>query len=307
MRWGGLLSFIILLLVNLLVVGLYVLWCLIRYREKRKDWNSSLWYRVVVMLLCPVIAPLLFILGHLLRIIAYRNPVDLEDVVFSKDRVKTYVFADEEQERNIVPLEDAIAVSDTDSLRGLMMSVVKGDVKDSLATIAMALNSEDSETSHYAASVLQEALDRFRSNVQKGYQSLKEDPKGRVADGQLLLDYMNPVMQQRVFTDLEQKSLVVIMDDVGELVYGQIRRKMKTEHLEGLSMRLLEVEDFENCQKWCERAEYLYPQELSTYTCQLKLFFSTGKRNQFFRVLEDLRESDIIVDNETLELIRVFL
>ena len=39
-----------------------------------------------------------------------------------------------------------------------MLNVIRGDYRNSLAAINLALNSEDSETAHYAASVLQDVL-----------------------------------------------------------------------------------------------------------------------------------------------------
>ena len=58
----------------------------------------------------------------------FRQEVDLDDVIFSKERVKTNVKADEERERNLVPLEEALAVSDKKNLRMLMLNVIRGDL-----------------------------------------------------------------------------------------------------------------------------------------------------------------------------------
>lgn len=55
----------------------------------------------------------------------------------------------------MAPLEESLAVSDKRNMRMLMLNVIRGDMQKSLESITMALNSEDSETSHYAASVLQ--------------------------------------------------------------------------------------------------------------------------------------------------------
>ena len=44
---------------------------------------------------------------------------------------------------------------------------------------------------------------------------------------------------------------------------------------------------------------------LAAYTCRLKLYFTMGEKEKFFEVLQELKESDIIIDNETLELIRI--
>ena len=50
-----------------------------------------------------------------------------------------------------------------------------------------------------------------------------------------------------------------------------------------------------------------YPRVLSSYTCQLKLYFSCGNKEKFFQVMQELRKLDITIDNETLELIRTFM
>lgn len=55
-----------------------------------------------------------------------------------------------------------------------------------------------------------------------------------------------------------------------------------------------------------QTGEKCYPDMLATYTCLLKLYFSLDSREQFFEVMDELRSSDIVIDNETLELIRVF-
>ena len=55
-----------------------------------------------------------------------------------------------------------------------------------------------------------------------------------------------------------------------------------------------------------DKSRELYPAELSTYTCYLKLYFTEGNKKHFFDELEKLKNSDIVIDRETLELIRIF-
>ena len=49
-----------------------------------------------------------------------------------------------------------------------------------------------------------------------------------------------------------------------------------------------------------------YPNTLATYSCFLKLYFSNGQREKFFATIDDLKRSSVVIDRETLELIRVF-
>lgn len=294
---------LIILAVNILVVLIYVIAGYLRKKEKK----FSIAMKAMVMLLCPVVGAVFLALGELFFRLFFAQAMDLDDVIFSKDRVKTYLHPDEERERNLVSVEEALAITDKENLRELMLNVVRGDVRNSLASLSMALNSEDSETAHYAASVLQDILNDFRANVQKRYQEILQGSDNRVLLAAELIDYMNQVLEQKVFTGLEQKSMTDLMEQVCEILYKEDKEKMMSSHYEVVSMRLLDVRDYEKCRKWCERAAVQYPGVLSSYTCRLKLYFSCEDRENFFQVLDELKKSNIVIDNETLEMIRVFL
>lgn len=299
------LIFILILIVNFIIALVYLILNVFWKKDNRK----SCWLRFFVMLLCPVTGPLAFFLGYVFFRLFFRREVDLADVVFSKERVKTYMHADEDRERNLVPLEEGIAITDTENLRRLMLNVARTDIQESLSAISLALDSGDSETAHYAASVLQDALNDFRANVQKNYQYMKQDEnkEERPEYAHMMIEYMDQVLKQRVLTEMEQKNQVDILDDVCEMLYAMEPEKMESREFEAISMRLLEVEDYVRCRKWCDRAVIQCPNTLSTYTCQLKLYFSTGEKEAFFSTLEKLRKSGVSIDSETLELIRVFI
>ena len=187
-----------------------------------------------------------------------------------------------------------------------MMNIVRGDIKKFLAAISLALDSEDTETAHYAASVLQDALNDFRINVEKQYQLVIQGDENQSIYAEALIEYMNQVLEQKVFTDMEQKSYVERMDEVCEIYYTGYSDQFTSSQFEAITMRLLEVEEYEKCRKWCERAKLHYPNTLSTYTCQLKLYFNSGQKENFFKAVEELKHSSVVVDKETLELLRVF-
>lgn len=296
---GQTVALICLLVLNTLTAVIYLLW-----NVSRK--NKGCVFRTIVMIICPVVGICFFMLSYIWFKLFFSAPVDLEDVVFSKERVKTVTHAEEERERNMVPLEEAIEVTGEKDLRVLMMNVVRGDIQKFLASIALALNSEDTETAHYAASVLQDALNDFRMSVEKQRQLVEEGAPNMPIYAEQLIDYMNQVLEQKVFTDMEQKNYVGIMDEICDIYYEKYPGKMTSSQFEAISMRLLEIKDFVNCKKWCDRAGYHYPNTLSTYTCQLKLYFTNGQKKQFFEVIEELKKSSVVIDSETLELIRVF-
>ncbi len=279
----------------------YVFWVIIKLNK-----DKSLLIRTIVIALCPVVGIVFIGLSYIWYKVFMSAPVNLEDVIFGKEHPKFETKAEEDKEKNMIPLEEAIAITEKQDLRTLMMNVVSSDIKNSLSSITLALNSEDTETAHYAASVLQDALNDFRTMVDKEYKDILEDAPDKYERCSHLIDYMDQVLSQKVFIEMEQRSYVGIMEAVGEILYMGEPDGITSVQFEAISLRLLGIEDFEKCEKWCERARIHCPSALSSYTCQLKLFFSMNRRDDFFRVIDELKASPIVIDRETLELIRVF-
>ncbi|MBQ9489684.1 MAG: hypothetical protein IKO03_05650 [Lachnospiraceae bacterium] len=307
--------FLVIIILNTIVCVLFVIWGYFQqmYSDdselKRTQMTMPGYYlQAFVMLICPVIGPLFFITAQVIYAYFFRNGADLADVIFGKDKVKAPRKAEEEIERNRVPLEEALAVSDRQSLRGLMLDVVRGDVQKSLASINLALNSEDSETSHYAATVMRDSLNDFRQTSQEKYNAFKEDyaePEERACD---LIEFMNEVLSQEVFPEMEQKGFVEKMDEACTFLYNdeEYRDKLSIQYIEWVGILLLKLRSYDRVQFWCEVAKELFPNELATYTLQLKLYFSMENREKFFNVMEELKKADVVIDRETLELIRIF-
>ena len=309
--------FLLVLIINTVIAVIYFLVGIlimvpVRGRKKKeeaerlRDNRRTYLIRFIVMLLCPVFGIVFFFVSHLLFLTIFRRKVDLEDVVFSKERVRTQLKADEDRERNLVPIEEAIVINDNKSLREVMLNTVKGDIKDFLSAISMALDTEDSESAHYAASILSFELDEFRLEVERLYEEIKEEEPGETGAERKLLDYMNVILKQKVFTDLEQKRYVRMMADVAENFFEKNPLEITQEQYENVCLRLMEIREYEKSEKWCLRLSEQYPDQLSSYTCKLKLYFVIKNREAFFQTLDGLKASDVVIDNETLELVRIF-
>lgn len=301
MTWSSR-TFIIFLIGNAIVTLIYLLVAVFF----RKTNRQLVYLRAVVMFLAPGVGTLLMFLGWFGYEYVFRKDVDLSDVIFSKERERELVRTNEEQERNVVSLEEAIAVTEKSDLRALVMSVAQGDYQDSLHAISLALNSEDSETAHYAASILQDALNDFRVRVQKGYAKLQKRDEELEEVGTQLLKYMNKVLSQKVFSDVEQKSFTNLMDSCAQIIFEEKTDCLSADLYEAVCLRLLEVKEYDKCEKWCKRGIEKYPNTLSAHTCLIKYYFNSEQREEFFAALDNLKQSSVIIDREALELIRAF-
>ena len=298
--------FLAVLLLNTLAAAGYLIWYLIF--KKDTDNRKQYVMHTVIMLLCPIVGILYFFFAFLKYHFLKIGKRDLTDVEFSKKRHIARVKADENRERNIVSVEEAILVSDQEKKRANMLNVLLGDTEESLSAIAMALDSDDSEVAHYAASFLQSRMDTFRENVRKAQQKIEEsDIKEQECQKQILqlIFYMNHILKQKVFTQVEQVDYVQQMEQLCEKMFQSARDSMTYECYECILGRIMELREYEKAEMWGNRFCEQYPQHLSSYTLRLKLYFETNRKDEFFEVLNQLRASEVVVDNKTLELIRM--
>lgn len=308
--------FLVIIILNTIVCILFLLWGYVQQlyddddaKKKKTQMTMPGYYlQAFVMFITPIIGPVFYVTAQVIYAKFLKDGADLADVIFGKDKVVAPRMAEEDVERNRVPLEEALAVSDKESLRGLMLDVVRGDVEKSLSSINHALNSQDSETSHYAATVLRESLNEFRQRSQELYHYFKEDYIQPEEYACMLIEYMSGILRQDVFPEMELRGYVDMMEEACYFLYKdeEIRPRLTSEYIEWLALCLLQIKEYDRMQYWCEREMELYPYELCTYTIQLKLYFSKGDKENFFAALERLREADVVIDKSTLELIRIF-
>ena len=135
---------------------------------------------------------------------------------------------------------------------------------------------------------------------------MKQDGCDAAEAACILIEYMYGVLIQEVFHEKEQQTYIDMMEEACSFLNEKYQEKLQVSYIEGLCMMLLKIKDFKRMKYWCDKSRELYPEELSTYTCYLKLYFTEGNKKDFFDELEKLKKSDIVIDRETLELIRIF-
>lgn len=305
MTRGGIVFVVVLILNVLIVLGYLVYWLIFK---KDEDNRKQYFMNSVIMLVCPVVGVLYFLISFLKYHVWDMDQRDLSDVVFSKQRHKPRVKADENRERNIVSVEESILVSDQDKKRTNMLNVLLGETDESYSAIAQALDSDDSEVAHYAASFLQTKMDTFRENVRKAQKEIEE---GDITDTEIqkkiltLITYMNQMLKQKVFTDVEQIDYVSQMELLCALLYEHAQQNMTISCYENMVNRFLELKSYDKAGLWGDRFQQQYPDHLSSYTLRLKMYFESNQKDRFFEVLDQLKASSVVVDNHTLELIRM--
>lgn len=229
----------------------------------------------------------------------------MSDVSFSQERENLILPPNQEAEMNYVSIHDAIAVSDTASLRQLLLDTMLSNAKRKVSSIAIAMNSNDTESSHYAATMIMDLLSELRSVSQDMIENMKKLPED-VEMNLLTFDFIYEFLSLKIMSDVEQESYIYTLNDVAENLFTYNLWYMTATHYLQVTDMFLSIKDYAMAEKWCQRAEKYRPNMLDTYKAKLHLYFEQHNYNEFFECLDSLRNSDISVDKETIDLIRIY-
>lgn len=276
-------------------------------RDETQRFDSLTKYGIlsVFIFLCPVVSVIFLGFGTLFYRIFFDQNIDLAAITFSKERVDVVERPDMEEEMNLVPLEEAIMIDDKDSLRQLLLTVLRGDISKSISAVTKALNSSDSEASHYAASAIMDVTAEFQNTVQKFQAQLESTPEDREVN-QLFIEYLVRMLNAGFLSELELKTYVFMLQHTCENVYQSQKDILKPEYYSNLVSLLEKIGERQLAANWVERFQADYPDNGEMYYCVLHFYFETREKNKFFYYMNQLKASDITIDKDLLELIRIF-
>ncbi len=297
----GLWPVLIILILNSFLAFVVFIMALFQRKGQQGTLLMLSWFIFIV----PLCGTVYLLIGHFISFLNRKKNVDMSDVSFNQDREKLILPPDQETEMNYVPIQDAMAVSDTSSLRRLLLDTLRNNAKKTISSIAVAMNSRDTETSHYAASIILDALSECRSTAQNMIDQMQKHPED-VEMNLLTLEYVHEILSMKIMNDIEQRTYIYIMNDIAENLFTNNLWYMTATHYLWMTDLFISIQDNNMADKWVSRAGMYRPYMLDTYKAHLHLYFEQQNRTAFFDCLDELRESDITVDEEIIGLLRLY-
>ncbi len=301
MNTVGLRSVLIILILNTIIGFMVFIVALFKKKDQRITLFLLSWFIFII----PLCGLMYLLTGLLISFLNRKKNVDMSEVSFSQDREKLILPPDQETEMNYVPIQDAMAVSDSGSLRRLLLNTLRNNAKRSVSSIAVAMNSKDTETSHYAASIILDALSECRSTAQNMLDQMQKHPED-VEMNLLTLEYIHEILSMKIMNDIEQRTYIYILNDVAENLFTNNLWYMSAAHYLWMTDLFISIQDNNMADQWVSRAGVYRPYMLDTYKAYLHLYFEQQNRTAFFHCLKELRDSDITVDEEIMSLFRLY-
>lgn len=297
----------VILTINTMIAAGYLIYGLAFRVKKEKDEKDPVRYVILslFMLLFPVIGPAFLGFGNLFYHLFFDTSIDLAAITFSKKRVDVVERPDESDEINLIPMEEAIMINDKENLRNLLLTVLRGDVKKSINAVTKALNSSDSEASHYAASAIMDIMNEFQKTLQKFYAQMDADPNDTEVMV-LYINYLSEMLGAGFLSELEEKTYIYSLQKVCERLFHADPTQLNPMHYTALISLLTKINDLQSSELWIQRFTTNYPDHIEMYRCALHHYFSIKDKIHFFEYMNRLKHSNIPIDNDMLELIRTF-
>lgn len=254
----------------------------------------------------------MFPIGGLLSIIVYfiyklrhkETGVDENDLmVVGESNYKFYNNLIVEDEINVLPLNDVLSVSENSIKRERFLETIKKDVRGYSRYMKLALSNEDGETSHYAAAIIQETKRKMDVQVYElmGYVSkAPDDIDALTAYADFLITYLALDLFQ--VTEKEKFSYEYV-----NAANKIIRENKDEKYIIYLINVLLEYKDYKKAIAAGDFYLYNYTETVDVYLMNMKIYYSIRDMDSLERMLNALRSSDLVYDNETLNRVRFWI
>lgn len=276
-------------------------------RWKRKDLYCGIMMSIFIIL-CPIVGPLYLFLSWLVYGIYFKRRkslISIEELSLRKEKIEVVAKPDMRSALDKVPLEEAFLVADRKSTRKLLLDVLREDSSSYLKSILKAVEHDDSEVSHYAASAVSDIISDFKIRVKE----LGEKYTGDKEDKKLCyeyLDYLYNFLSQEVLPIDEQRFYCGKFEELVKTMEECLPAEISGELYNKLVCTLLDLGENNKAKVWVIKTLTKYENDLGSYKAGLRYFYVNKNRREFLLLLEKLKNSDVHLDHEILEMVRFF-
>lgn len=291
----------LILLINLIIVVAYLIAHLSRKRRKKGALLS------LFMLSMPIVGPMYLLSAELLQ--ALQKPfgdrdVDMKELSFDQSRIRQITAADEEKDRNVVPVEEALIISDRSDKRETFLQMIKEDDVESLHVVRTAVEDRDPEIAHYAASYLTDMFTRVKEKEASLHKTFEDEPTPQTCG--TYARYLRDLLAKNLFEGMEQRRYLERLDDAYLWLLEHSPQNCSIGDMTALARLWLDQNNTEKAGQWIERIRPRCYEDLDAFKVCAIYYYRCGDRDALMDLLQRVRGCALELDSEALEWIRFF-
>lgn len=214
--------------------------------------------------------------------------------------------AELKQKKDIVPIEDAIVLNSNNVKRRLIKDILKKDFDSNLEILTKALNDEDTETSHYAATAITELKSRLLILLQKRAYEYNKNPKSK----KRIINYLEIIkkcIDSKLFYINGEKKLEYQYKMILEGYISNSGIKVSEKYFKELIKICIEIKQYDEAIRYANQYRKIYRYSQSPYLLLLEVYYKLKDKELFDKTLTELRESKIKLDKYSLDILRFWI
>lgn len=207
-------------------------------------------------------------------------------------------------EMNVLPINDILTISDVRIKRERFLSTIKKDISHHTTFIKEALSNEDSETSHYAAAIIQETKRKMDLQVQE-LRTLYYKDKYNLEVMKGYADFLLTYLSIDFFDDISKNKFTHEYIEVVEMLIQ--KRVYDEKYIIMLIDLYLAKYNYEDAARFGKIYYNRYPESINKYLSNMKIYYSTKNIEGLNGILDKLRKSEVVFDSATMDKVRFWI
>lgn len=289
----------------LLIANLFfaVNYMIIRYEQTKMRY---VFLRGIIMICCPVTAVCCYFLSYLFGVAFRQEEVDYENLSMDKTKKEFEQEIDKDAEMKMLPMEEVLTVSTTKDRREAMINLLRSDISENLGLIRKAVENEDPETAHYAASALTDIMGKFTGEINR-LQAVYDADRSNPEVNEEYIDTVLRILDSGALIGVEEMMYLYIYTGLVENLMHHHPDSITSEQCSMMVRALFKEGKGEQAESWAELSLNKWPDEEQSYFNLLYIKYNLEKKEDFYKVLDELKGSGIPLSPKGLDIIRYWL
>lgn len=289
----------------LMIYGIYLLLSVIIIVLSNRKSPQMCLLKLVVVAVLPVVGWLLPLFWP--KAVYRKSKQQFDEYVLSQQeehtvrRIGVYKQLERDKELNIIPIEEALLVSEHQTRRRVMIDVLKQDTINYMEILQRAVSNEDTETSHYAVSAIMEIKRKLLLALQDlsvKYESNQSDVYVVTTYAEVLREFMKSgFLDARTIMKYRYTYLSVLEQfiELSEQSDWAFQEKVDTE---------LILELVANAEQSAQLYLEHFPKSEDAYLCLIKVYYVTKSYTKLQMTLDRLKQAPLRLSNQALTMVR---
>lgn len=215
-----------------------------------------------------------------------------------KNREEVYksIFVENEDEKNVVPIEEVLILNTPDLRRNMIMDILNDDPSEYLELLRQARMNEDVEVVHYATAAMAELEKEYDLTLQKMEQRYSASPD----DPRILEEYCE-FLSRYLERGAQGQMEVMQRNQYVQLLQKKLEHKLEQKTCVQLIENYLQLEDYSKAREVLEIMEQNWPDQEAYWRLRVQFYARQRQGRELLETLKEMEKQHIYLSTEGKE------